>query len=60
MKTIKSEDGIISPESLREAMEDSVAAVMLTCPTPWAVRRHLPEIVEIVHSHDALLYTTPT
>jgi glycine dehydrogenase subunit 2 len=55
--TIKSEDGIISPEALRAAMDDEVAAVMMTCPNTLGLfERHLPEIVEIVHSHDALLY----
>ncbi|WP_462326839.1 aminomethyl-transferring glycine dehydrogenase subunit GcvPB [Desulfobaculum sp.] len=55
--SIESKDGMVDPEALREALDDDVAAVMLTCPNTLGLfEQHLPEIVEMVHGVDALLY----
>ncbi len=54
---IDSVDGIVDPEVLREALDDDVAAVMMTCPNTLGLfERNLPEIVEMIHAKDALLY----
>lgn len=55
--SIESKDGMVDPEALRAALDDDVAAVMLTCPNTLGLfEQHLPEIVEMVHGVDALLY----
>ncbi|NJB67357.1 glycine dehydrogenase subunit 2 [Desulfobaculum xiamenense] len=55
--SIESRDGMVDPAALKEALDDEVAAVMLTCPNTLGLfERHLPEIVEMVHGVDALLY----
>lgn len=55
--SIESRDGMVDPEALREALDDDVAAVMLTCPNTLGLfEKHLPEIVEMIHEKDALLY----
>jgi glycine dehydrogenase subunit 2 len=54
---IASRDGIIDPDALAEALDDEVAALMMTCPNTLGLfERNLPRIVELVHSVDALLY----
>jgi glycine dehydrogenase subunit 2 len=55
--SIASRDGIIDPVVLREALDDEVAAVMMTCPNTLGLFEvHLEEIVRMVHDVDALLY----
>jgi glycine dehydrogenase subunit 2 len=55
--SIASRDGIIDPEVLRQALDDEVAAVMMTCPNTLGLFEiHLEEIVSMVHEVDALLY----
>ncbi|WP_029898365.1 aminomethyl-transferring glycine dehydrogenase subunit GcvPB [Desulfohalovibrio reitneri] len=54
---IESVDGILDPEKLAEALDDDTAAVMMTCPNTLGLfEKHLPEIVEMIHAKDALLY----
>ncbi|SKA75027.1 glycine dehydrogenase subunit 2 [Paucidesulfovibrio gracilis DSM 16080] len=55
--TIKSHDGIVDPEALREVLDDEVAGVMMTCPNTLGLfERNLPEIVAMLRKVDALLY----
>ncbi|WP_461210721.1 aminomethyl-transferring glycine dehydrogenase subunit GcvPB [Desulfocurvus sp. DL9XJH121] len=55
--SIDSKDGMVDPEALRAALDDEVAAVMMTCPNTLGLfEKHLPEIVEMIHAVDALLY----
>jgi len=55
--TIESRDGIVDPQALRAALDDQVAAVMMTCPNTLGLfERHLPEIVAALNEVDALLY----
>jgi glycine dehydrogenase subunit 2 len=55
--SIASREGIIDPAVLKEALDDEVAAVMMTCPNTLGLfERHLEEIVHMVHGVDGLLY----
>jgi len=55
--SIESRDGIVDPAALKAALTDDVAAVMMTCPNTLGLfERNLPEIVEMIHAVDALLY----
>jgi glycine dehydrogenase subunit 2 len=55
--SIASHEGIIDPAVLKEALDDEVAAVMMTCPNTLGLfERHLEEIVHMVHGVDGLLY----
>lgn len=54
---IASVDGMIDPEHLENALDDDVAAVMMTCPNTLGLfERHLDRIVALTHAKDALLY----
>jgi glycine dehydrogenase subunit 2 len=54
---IASKNGMIDPEALTAALDDSVAALMMTCPNTLGLfERHLPFIVEKLRAADALLY----
>lgn len=54
---IESRDGIVDPEALAQALDENVAAVMLTCPNTLGLfEKHLDRIVELTHGVDALLY----
>ena len=54
---IESKDGIVDPAALKAVLDDSVAALMMTCPNTLGLfERNLPEIVELLRSVDALLY----
>ncbi|MGE4299690.1 MAG: aminomethyl-transferring glycine dehydrogenase subunit GcvPB [Desulfovibrionaceae bacterium] len=54
---IASRDGIIDPAALAEAMDDEVAALMMTCPNTLGLFEcHLEEIVALCRKHDCLLY----
>ncbi|GAB7080268.1 aminomethyl-transferring glycine dehydrogenase subunit GcvPB [Megalodesulfovibrio paquesii] len=54
---IASVDGMIDPEHLENALDDDVAAVMMTCPNTLGLfERHLDRIVTLTHARDALLY----
>lgn len=54
---IESRDGIVDPTILEAALDDSVAAVMMTCPNTLGLfETHLPEIVAKLRAVDALLY----
>jgi len=54
---IASKDGIVDPAALSEVLDDSVAAVMMTCPNTLGLfEKNLPEIVLRLRSVDALLY----
>ncbi|SBV95238.1 putative glycine dehydrogenase (decarboxylating) subunit 2 [uncultured delta proteobacterium] len=54
---IASKDGIVDPAALRDVLDDSVAAVMMTCPNTLGLfEKNLPEIVSLLRSVDALLY----
>lgn len=55
--SIESHDGMIDPEALAAALDDDVAALMMTCPNTLGLfEKHLPEIVRLLHEKDALLY----
>ncbi|HDQ40258.1 MAG TPA: glycine dehydrogenase subunit 2 [Desulfonatronum sp.] len=55
--SLESKDGIIDPQALENALDEDVAAVMMTCPNTLGLfERNLPRIVELVRSVDALLY----
>ncbi len=55
--SIESKDGIIDPQALKDKLDDEVAALMMTCPNTLGLfEDHLPEIVDMLHSVDALLY----
>ncbi len=55
--SVESKDGIITPEALAEVLDDDVAGVMMTCPNTLGLfETHLPELVEMIHAKDALLY----
>ncbi len=54
---IPSRDGIIDPEALEAALDDDVAALMMTCPNTLGLfENYLPTIVEKLRRVDALLY----
>ncbi|MCC8194275.1 MAG: aminomethyl-transferring glycine dehydrogenase subunit GcvPB [Deltaproteobacteria bacterium] len=54
---IASKDGIVDPAALAEVLDDSVAALMMTCPNTLGLfEKKLPEIVTLLRSVDALLY----
>jgi len=54
---IESRDGMVDPEALAAVLDDSVAALMMTCPNTLGLfEKHLPEIVRLLRSVDALLY----
>jgi glycine dehydrogenase subunit 2 len=55
--SIKSVDGIVSPDALAEVLDDEVAGVMMTCPNTLGLfEKNLPEIVKMLRKVDALLY----
>ncbi len=55
--TIESVDGVVDPAHLEAALDDETAGVMLTVPNTLGLfEKHLPRIVELVHSVDGLLY----
>lgn len=58
--SIESKDGMVDPAALKAAVDqygEDVAGLMMTCPnTLGLMERHLPEIVSILRSVDALLY----
>jgi glycine dehydrogenase subunit 2 len=54
---LNSQGGLITPEALDAVLDDSVAALMMTCPNTLGLfEKHLPKLVEKLHSVDALLY----
>ncbi|MDR2504398.1 MAG: aminomethyl-transferring glycine dehydrogenase subunit GcvPB [Deltaproteobacteria bacterium] len=54
---IASKDGVLDPQILGNALDDSVAALMMTCPNTLGLfEKHLPELVEKLRASDALLY----
>ena len=54
---IESKDGMVDPDALAAVLDDSVAALMMTCPNTLGLfEKHLPVIVEKLRSVDALLY----
>jgi glycine cleavage system P protein (glycine dehydrogenase) subunit 2 len=49
--------GDMDLELFKKAMNDEVAAVMMTCPNTLGLfNPHIKEISDIAHSHDALMY----
>ncbi len=51
------EDGTVNVDDLREKLDDTVAAVMMTNPNTLGIfEKHIPEIAEAVHAAGALLY----
>lgn len=51
------EDGCMDLESFKAAMDDEVAAVMLTCPNTLGLfNPHVHKLADIAHEKDALLY----
>ncbi|MDY0385381.1 aminomethyl-transferring glycine dehydrogenase subunit GcvPB [Trichlorobacter sp.] len=49
--------GDMDLELFRQAMNNEVAAVMMTCPNTLGLfNPHIKEIADIAHSHDALMY----
>ncbi|MCK4571767.1 aminomethyl-transferring glycine dehydrogenase subunit GcvPB [candidate division WOR-3 bacterium] len=58
VKEVKSnKDGILEPDSLKEAMSDNVALLMITNPNTLGIfESHIRELANILHSDGALLY----
>lgn len=55
--SIESKDGVVDPEALEAVLDDSVAALMMTCPNTLGLfEKNLPAIVEKLRRVDALLY----
>ncbi len=55
--SIPSHEGIIDPAAMEKVLNEDVAGLMMTCPNTLGLfERHLPRIVELVHSVDGLLY----
>ncbi len=51
------EDGRLHPETVRAAMDEDVAAIMITNPNTLGIfESHIAEIAEIVHSKGGLVY----
>lgn len=51
------ERGVISPESVAEVMDESVAGMMMTNPNTLGIfETHIKEIAEIVHAKGGLMY----
>lgn len=51
------EDGVLHPDLVKAAMNDDIAGLMITNPnTIGFFEKHIKEISEILHAHDALLY----
>ena len=51
------EKGVVSPEAVREAMDDDVAGMMLTNPNTLGIfETHVAEIARIVHDGGGLMY----
>ena len=54
---IDSVNGLVDPDTLEAALDDSVAALMMTCPNTLGLfEKDLPRIVELLRKVDALLY----
>jgi glycine dehydrogenase subunit 2 len=50
-------DGRLHPETVRAAMDEDVAAIMLTNPNTLGIfESHIPEIAQIVHAKGGLVY----
>ena len=50
-------DGCVDMARFKEALNDDVAAVMLTCPNTLGLfERRIREIADLAHAHDAQLY----
>ena len=58
VETIPSDDrGLMDLDALREALDDKVAGVMLTCPNTLGLfNPHVHEIADLVHEVDGLMY----
>jgi glycine dehydrogenase subunit 2 len=51
------EDGILHPETVAAAMDEDVAALMLTNPNTLGIfERHIAEICDVVHAKGGLVY----
>ena len=58
---VASTNGMIDPAALATALDDSVAALVMSCPNALGLfEEHLPEIASRVHAVDALLYCDGT
>jgi glycine dehydrogenase subunit 2 len=54
---LPSRDGIVDPEVLEAALDDEVAAMMMTVPNTLGLfETHLPRITSLLRERDALLY----
>jgi glycine dehydrogenase subunit 2 len=57
VKVESNEDGVISPEAVEEAMDDTVAGMMTTNPNTLGLfESHIKEITDIVHRGGGLMY----
>jgi len=51
------EQGVMDVDALKEALDEQVAAVMLTCPNTLGLfNPHIKEIADLVHEVDGLMY----
>jgi glycine dehydrogenase subunit 2 len=51
------ENGVMDPHALKQALNDQVAGLMLTCPNTLGLfNPHIREICDLVHSVDGLAY----
>jgi glycine dehydrogenase subunit 2 len=52
-----SSDGIVTPEAVREIMDEDTAGIMITNPNTLGIfERHIAEIAKIVHEKGGLVY----
>ena len=50
-------DGCLSPEAVKAAMDEDVAAIMITNPNTLGIfERHIKEVADIVHAKGGLVY----
>ncbi len=57
LQIASSEQGIISPEAVKDVMDENVAGMMMTNPNTLGLfETHIKEIADIVHSKGGLMY----
>ncbi|MDR1977264.1 MAG: aminomethyl-transferring glycine dehydrogenase subunit GcvPB [Synergistaceae bacterium] len=52
-----SPDGVVTPEAIRQVMDEETAGIMITNPNTLGIfERHIAEIAEIIHEKGGLVY----
>ena len=57
-RVVKSnEEGVLTPEAIKDVIDDSVAGIMITNPNTLGIfEHHIEEICQIVHNYGGLVY----